>query len=449
MMKKLLLAMAAALALCPALQAQYRTSLEYLDDSETVRALKEHVAMLSSAQMEGRKAGSEGEKMSAEYLEEKLKEYGIDVLGAGNEFGISKDADTLRSRNVVGLLEGWDKNMNGHYIVVGARMDNLGTDTLMVNGNAVPRIYYGANGNASGMAMMLELARRLSLSRTLLRRSVLFVGFGASAETFAGAWYFLNRSFEKDLANIDAMVNLDMLGTGAEGLEVFTAANEDLNSLAKTLQGELLPVQASVVSQQACPSDNIVFYDREIPSASFTTGRYPEYASGRDTYDIIDFDGMEKELEYIFSYVQHLCNGAKPLFRNDSVTHAPVPENVYAFNDIEVKPMFLNSPDPSTFLEKWVYQYVKYPKYAQENGIQGRVLVDFIINEKGEVKDVKVARGVHESLDAEAIRVVSASPKWRPGRHRGKKVSTAVTVAVDFKLEKNKGKFGINGVTIK
>ena len=167
-------------------------------------------------------------------------------LGAGNEFGISKDADTLRSRNVVGLLEGWDKNMNGHYIVVGARMDNLGTDTLMVNGNAVPRIYYGANGNASGMAMMLELARRLSLSRTLLRRSVLFVGFGASAETFAGAWYFLNRSFEKDLANIDAMVNLDMLGTGAEGLEVFTAANEDLNSVAKTLQGELLPVQASI-----------------------------------------------------------------------------------------------------------------------------------------------------------------------------------------------------------
>ena len=100
-------------------------------------------------------------------------------------------------------------------------------------------------------------------------------------------------------------------------------------------------------------------------------------------------------------------------------------------------------------MEKWVYQYLKYPKYAQENGIQGRVLVTFVVNEKGEVRDVKVTRGVHETLDEEAVRVVAASPKWRPGRHRGKKVKTALTVAVEFKLDKNKGKFGINGVTIK
>jgi len=111
--------------------------------------------------------------------------------------------------------------------------------------------------------------------------------------------------------------------------------------------------------------------------------------------------------------------------------------------------MFLNSSDPRTFLEKWVYQYLKYPEYARDNGIQGRVLVDFVVNEKGEVQDVTVSRGLHISLDDEAIRVVSASPKWKPGRHRGKKVKTAMTVAVDFRLEKGKGKFGINGTTIR
>ena len=111
--------------------------------------------------------------------------------------------------------------------------------------------------------------------------------------------------------------------------------------------------------------------------------------------------------------------------------------------------MFLNSPDPATFMERWVYQYVKYPKYAMENGIQGRVLVNFVVNEKGEVQDVTISRGVHTSLDEEAVRVVSASPKWRPGRFHGKKVKTAMTIAVDFKLDNKKGTFGINGITIK
>ena len=428
--------------------AQYRVSVEDLSDSETVRAFKEHVGWLSSAAMEGRKAGSEGEAEAAQYVEGKLKEYGIDVLTAGNDFSIASGNDTISSRNVLGFLQGWDKSVNDRYIVVGARLDNLGTDYVTIDGEKVRRIYYGANGNASGLAMMLELARKLSYSRSLVRRSVLFVAFGASAQTFAGAWYFLNRSF-KDAGNIDAMVNLDMLGTGAQNLLLFTAGNGDLNSIADGLQGELLPVRASLAPQAPYPGDHMAFYDREIPSALFTTGRYPEHGTNRDSFEIIDFEGMEKELEYIYSYVSSLCNGPRPLFRNDSITSTPSKPGVMAYSDVDVKPMFLNSPDPRTFMEKWVYQYLKYPSYAVENGIHGRVLVDFIIDETGKVTDVRVSRGVHTSLDEEALRVVSASPKWRPGRHQGKKVRVALTVAVDFKLQKDKGKFGINGKTLR
>lgn len=428
--------------------AQYRVSVEDLSDSETVRAFKEHVGWLSSAAMEGRKAGSEGEAEAAKYLEEKLRECGIDILTAGNDFSVALGQDTLSSRNVLGFLQGWDKSHNDRYIVVGARLDNLGVDYVTIDGEKVRRIYYGANGNASGLAMMLELARKLSYSRSLVRRSILFVGFGASANTFAGAWYFLNRSF-KDAGNIDAMVNLDMLGTGAHNLLLYTAGNSDLNSIADGLQGELLPVKASLSSQAPYPGDFMAFYDREIPSALFTTGRYPEHGTSRDTFDIIDFDGMERELEYIYSYVSSLCNGPRPLFRNDSVTSAPSKPGVVAYSDVDVKPMFLNSPDPRIFMEKWVYQYLKYPSYAIENGIQGRVLVDFVIDETGKVTDVRVSRGVHTSLDEEALRVVSASPKWRPGRHQGKKVRVALTVAVEFKLKKDKGKFGINGKTLR
>lgn len=448
MMFKRLFALLAAMLAAGVINAQYRTTLEDLDDSENVRAFKEHVGYLAGAQMEGRKAGSEGEKMAAAYLEEKLKEYGIDILTAGNEFGIASGADTLTSRNVVGMLQGWDKSLNKRYIVIGARIDNLGMDTLTVDGESVDRIYYGANGNASGMAMLLELARKLSYSRTLIRRSILFVGFGGSCETFAGSWYFLNRTFEKDASAIDAMVNLDMLGMGNNGFYAYTASNGDLNTIVQSLQGELLPVQAQLVSQEPYPGDHIVFYGSEIPSVLFTTGRYPEHGTGRDTFDIIDFEGMEKELEYIYSYVVHLANGQAPQFRNVTVKKADLDNGVYAYSDVETKPMFLNSPDPRTFMERWVYQYLKYPKYAMDNGIQGRVLVDFIINEKGEVQDVKVSRGVHSVLDDEAVRVISASPKWKPGRHRGKKCKVALTVAVEFQLTKEKGKFGINGKTI-
>ena len=428
--------------------AQYRVSVEDLSDSETVRAFKEHVGWLSSAAMEGRKAGSEGEAEAAKYMEEKLREYGIDVLSSGNDFSVASGSDTISSRNVLGFLQGWDKSLNQRYIVVGARLDNLGSDFVTIDGEKVRRIYYGANGNASGLAMMLELARKLSYSRSLVRRSVLFVGFGASANTFAGAWYFLNRSF-KDVASIDAMVNLDMLGTGAGDLLLYTAGNQDLISIADGLQGELLPARAAIAPQAPYPGDFIAFYDKEIPSALFTTGRYPEHGTSRDSFDIIDFEGMEKELEYIYSYVSALCNGPRPLFRNDSVASTPQKPGVMAYSDVDVKPMFLNSPDPRTFMEKWVYQYLKYPSYAVENGIHGRVLVDFIIDETGKVTDVKVSRGVHTVLDEEAVRVVSASPKWRPGRHQGKKVRVALTVAVEFKLKKDKAKFGINGMTVK
>ena len=447
MIKQRILALALILVSATAF-AQYRVSVEDLSDSETVRAFKEHVGWLSSAAMEGRKAGSEGEAEAAQYVEGKLKEYGIDVLTAGNDFSIASGNDTISSRNVLGFLQGWDKSVNDRYIVVGARLDNLGTDYVTIDGEKVRRIYYGANGNASGLAMMLELARKLSYSRSLVRRSVLFVAFGASAQTFAGAWYFLNRSF-KDAGNIDAMVNLDMLGTGAQNLLLFTAGNGDLNSIADSLQGELLPVRASLAPQAPYPGDHMAFYDREIPSALFTTGRYPEHGTNRDSFEIIDFEGMEKELEYIYSYVSSLCNGPRPLFRNDSITSTPSKPGVMAYSDVDVKPMFLNSPDPRTFMEKWVYQYLKYPSYAVENGIHGRVLVDFIIDETGKVTDVRVSRGVHTSLDEEALRVVSASPKWRPGRHQGKKVRVALTVAVDFKLQKDKGKFGINGKTLR
>lgn len=429
---------------------QYRTDSGYQDlyDSETGGSLKSHVRVLSAAHLEGRKAGSDGEKTAAEYVRDVLKDYGVDVISPkdGDIFGIKTEkGDTLTSRNVIGFVQGYDKELRDRYIVVGARLDNLGTMTVTVDGRKTERIFYGANGNASGLSVMLELARMVQTNSVLFRRSILFVAFGASTETFAGSWYFLNRSFG-DVANIDAMINLDMLGVGSNGFYAYTASNMDLNSILSRLSGELQPIHPNVTAAEPYPSDHRAFYSKEIPAVMFTTGQYPEHNTEKDTESIIEYEPMERELEYIYNFTIALANtNLKLSFRADEVvSRGPSYDDVVSYNDCDVRPSFLNSYEVSTFLEKWVYQYLKYPESAVRNGIQGKVLVDFIIDKEGKVTDVRVIRGVDPDLDDEAIRVISASPKWRPGRVNGNRVRTSMTIPVEFRLEKkgSKNSFG-------
>lgn len=421
---------------------------EDLYDSETVSDLKEHVRVISSAMHEGRKAGSEGEKMAAGYLEEFFASCEIDLLSptGGEEFGIRMaDGDTLTSRNVIAFVPGYDKELRNRYIVIGARLDNLGTMTVTVDGQPCEKVYYGANGNASGLAMMMELARRVQTNSVLFRRSVLFVALGASSETYAGAWYFLNRSF-KDVENIDAMINLDMLGTGYSGFYAYSSSNADINALIRTISGELQPVLPEIVSTEPYPSDHRAFYAKEIPSVMFTTGKYPEHNTEKDTQSILDYDMMERELEYIYNFTLALANQQEaPLFFPDKVKgKGSRTDDVISYYDCDQKPLFLNSSDPRRFLEQWVYQYLKYPAEAVRDGVQGRVMVEFVINKDGKISDVKVVKGVSEELDAEAVKVIAASPKWKPGKVNGEKVRCSMTIPVEFRLEK-KGKpsFGI------
>ncbi len=432
--------------------AQYRGGSSYssLYDSEVVAAFKEEVSYLSSARMEGRQPGSEGEKMAAEYVYARLKEYGVDMLTppSGELFGISRqEGDTLTSRNVYGFLQGYDKDLKDRYVVIGARLDNLGTNLMTVDGRRVEQIYYGANGNASGLAMMMELAKMLSTNSILLRRSVIFIAFGASTQSYAGAWYFLNRAFA-DAPKIDAMINLDMVGTASNGLYAYTASNTDMNNIIKAVDAELQPVRPQVFAAEPYPSDHRAFYAAEIPSVLLTSGKYPEHNTYRDTASIIDYEMMERVLEYAYNLSMAIINtDDRPCFRAASETPVRVPayDDVVSFNDCDAKPVFLNSSDPRQFLQKWVYQYLKYPQSAVQEGVQGKVLVDFIIEKDGKVSNVRVIKGVDGRLDAEALRVVEASPKWKAGRVNGNKVRTSMTLPIEFRLERKSDKrsFGI------
>lgn len=99
---------------------------------------------------------------------------------------------------------------------------------------------------------------------------------------------------------------------------------------------------------------------------------------------------------------------------------------------VEEKPTFLGG-DENTF-GKWVFERLVYPEVAKENGVQGRVILNFVVNAEGRVVDIKVIRGVDPSLDKEAMRVVAMSPKWKPGRQRDKAVKVRYTFPVIFQL---------------
>ncbi len=84
---------------------------------------------------------------------------------------------------------------------------------------------------------------------------------------------------------------------------------------------------------------------------------------------------------------------------------------------------------------QWIAENLRYPQIAAENGIQGRVFVQFVVNTDGRVSDATVVRGVDPSLDREAVRVVMASPPWTPGRQRGEPVRVAFTFPINFVLQ--------------
>ena len=110
----------------------------------------------------------------------------------------------------------------------------------------------------------------------------------------------------------------------------------------------------------------------------------------------------------------------------------PKPDVEKVFDVVEQMPSFPGGPSA---LMEWLSNNVKYPVVAQENGVQGRVVVSFVVERDGSITDVKVVRGVDPSLDKEASRVVRAMPRWIPGKQNGSAVRVKYNVPVAFRLQ--------------
>ena len=149
-----------------------------------------------------------------------------------------------------------------------------------------------------------------------------------------------------------------------------------------------------------------------------------------DQIDIVD-DEIELEDDLFMNLEDDASLGVE-IMDYIEVEEEEVEEEAIPFQLVEEKPSFQGG-DANQF-SKWVNQRLVYPEIAKENGVQGRVTLQFTVEKDGTVTKVKVLRGVDPSLDKEAVRVVSMSPKWKPGKQRDRAVPVTYTFPVIFQL---------------
>lgn len=175
--------------------------------------------------------------------------------------------------------------------------------------------------------------------------------------------------------------------------------------------------------------------EEEIPITQENTPPPPETPDVpvlSDQIDIVDDeivvdDSMFLNLEDDASIGIEIMDYVEAVVEEEEVEEEAIP-----FQLVEEKPKFQGG-DANDFT-RWVNSRLQYPEIAKENGVQGRVTLQFTVNADGSVSNVKVLRGVDPSLDQEAVRVVSSSPNWTPGRQRDRAVKVTYTFPVVFQL---------------
>ncbi|MBQ8225716.1 MAG: energy transducer TonB [Bacteroides sp.] len=173
--------------------------------------------------------------------------------------------------------------------------------------------------------------------------------------------------------------------------------------------------------------------DLEIPITEQQPTPPPPPVKAPEITDMLTIVDNEAEVEEVNIVGNEELGGAVEIKYTP-----PVPEEEETLEDeifviVEEAPEFQEGGMAG--LMKYLSTHIKYPPHAQENNIQGKVTVQFVVNKDGSIVDVAVMRGVDPYLDREALRVISSMPKWKPGRQRGQAVRCKFTVPVIFKLQ--------------
>lgn len=261
----------------------------------------------------------EGKKLKITELEKKLNESrrpfsvpsGIQADGTAE---VTRELNT--TRNVAMILPGEDETLKNEYIIIGAHFDHLGMGGPGSGSRAVDTVavHGGADDNASGVALMLEMAEKFASTPGSHKRSIVCVAFSGEEEGLLGSKYFAENP-GIDLVKVNAMINLDMVGRLNEtsnlqvyGVGTSTGLKDLVTSFTDTNAVKL------VFSEEGYgPSDHSSFYGKNIPVLFFTTGAHLDYHTPQDTWDKVNYQGILKVEPVIFKTTENLASTSEKL----------------------------------------------------------------------------------------------------------------------------------------
>ena len=213
------------------------------------------------------------------------------------------------TRNVVMFLPGADESLKKEYVLIGAHFDHLGMGGSSSRAGDTVAVHPGADDNASGISGMIELAERFALTPGSHKRSMVFIAFSGEESGLLGSKYFADNPLI-DLTNVNAMINLDMVGRlrdsstlqiggigTAEGLKALVSSHADTNLFSLSFSEEGYG-----------PSDHSSFYGKNIPVLFFSTGAHLDYHTPGDTWDKINYEGMKEISDLVFKITEELAN---------------------------------------------------------------------------------------------------------------------------------------------
>jgi hypothetical protein len=288
--------------------------------------IKEDVAFLADDKLEGRQTGTEGEKAASDYLVKRFKELGLQPKGTEGylqafnftpktnphdevKFTSVAEDSSVVGTNVIGFLDNKAENT----IVIGAHYDHLGyggEGSLFRDEEKA--IHNGADDNASGVALMLNLASKLKNTNT--SNNYLFLAFSGEEMGLLGSNYF-TKNTTIDADKINYMINMDMVGRmkADSTLAVYGVGTSPMFKQTLTANNDSFKIIEN--ESGVGPSDHTSFYLIDIPVLHFFTGQHEDYHKPGDDSEKLNYDGMNLISDYIFDIITDLDDNGKLAFR--------------------------------------------------------------------------------------------------------------------------------------
>ena len=284
------------------------TSINFLDFQPsrktefdtTVEDFKSRVGYLASDKLGGRSAGSKGDILARDYMVDLFKKYSSDV--AIQEFEVitnRRTKETAITYNVIGVLPGNDPFLKEEFVIIGGHYDTT------PNPPKARRLFFdninnGADDNASGTAMVLELFEKYATTKSH-KRSLIFILFGGEELGLLGSKFYAENP-TVDLNKVQLMVNLDMIGRLDEDKNLYLGGVPTAYGLDKEIKPYIEKSSLNVTSYQHTASgvrslfsrsDHYNFYRKEVPSLFFFTGIHKDYHTPRDEANLVNYEGLK------------------------------------------------------------------------------------------------------------------------------------------------------------